>query len=193
MTGSGRPRPAGGLGLVNKNGEKRDFVAMSDFIKTAVRMVCVAGMLATAGHALADTKKEKDKDKDALRPSPRWSAPTATGASIRAERQDAHLLCARLAKTRDPDDLKRDAGYAFISERPGERVRNEVSFVMGFDLAALPMRPRTRRTKRNPTRRTRRPRPKSRSALARWSATRISNCCRKARTSGSRTLRRKVS
>ena len=37
---------------------------------------------------------------------------------------------------RDPDDLKRDPGYAFISERPGEGVRNEVSLIMGFDVGA---------------------------------------------------------
>jgi hypothetical protein len=38
-------------------------------------------------------------------------------------------------KERLPADLKRDAAYAFISSRPGEGVRNEVSFIMGFDVA----------------------------------------------------------
>ncbi len=37
---------------------------------------------------------------------------------------------------RDPDDLKRDPGYAFITERPSEGARNEVSFIMGFDVGA---------------------------------------------------------
>ena len=47
-------------------------------------------------------------------------------------------VCYTLAqpKSRDPDDLKRDPGYAFISERPGEGVRNEVSLIMGFDVGA---------------------------------------------------------
>ena len=37
-------------------------------------------------------------------------------------------------KDRQPASLKRDAGYVFISNRPGESVRNEVSFIMGFDV-----------------------------------------------------------
>ena len=46
-------------------------------------------------------------------------------------------ICYVLAqpKSREPDGLKRDPGYAFISDRPGEGVRNEVSFIMGFDVA----------------------------------------------------------
>jgi len=47
-------------------------------------------------------------------------------------------ICYVLAQpnTRAPDGVKRDAGYAFISDRPAEGVRNEVSFIMGFDVAA---------------------------------------------------------
>ena len=47
-------------------------------------------------------------------------------------------ICYTLAqpKSREPDSLKRDAGYAFISDRPAEGVRNEVSFIMGFDIAS---------------------------------------------------------
>ena len=47
-------------------------------------------------------------------------------------------ICYTLAqpKTREPDSLKRDPGYAFISDRPAEGVRNEVSFIMGFDVAS---------------------------------------------------------
>ena len=46
-------------------------------------------------------------------------------------------ICYVLAqpKTRAPTGLKRDAGYAFISDRPAEGVRNEVSFIMGFEVA----------------------------------------------------------
>lgn len=45
-------------------------------------------------------------------------------------------ICYALAqpKTREPASLKRDPGYAFISDRPEEGVRNEVSFIMGFDI-----------------------------------------------------------
>jgi hypothetical protein len=46
-------------------------------------------------------------------------------------------ICYTLAqpKSREPGSLKRDPGYAFISDRPAEGVRNEVSFMMGFDVA----------------------------------------------------------
>ena len=46
-------------------------------------------------------------------------------------------VCYTLAQPKDraPADLKRDAAYAFISDRPGEGVRNEISFIMGFDVA----------------------------------------------------------
>ncbi|TDT87666.1 MULTISPECIES: invasion associated locus B family protein [Azorhizobium] len=37
-------------------------------------------------------------------------------------------------KDRQPGGLKRDPAYFFISTRPGENVKNEVSFTMGFPL-----------------------------------------------------------
>ena len=48
-------------------------------------------------------------------------------------------ICYTLAqpKSREPSSLKRDPGYAFISDRPAEGVRNEVSFIMGFDVSGL--------------------------------------------------------
>ena len=44
--------------------------------------------------------------------------------------------CYALAEPKDrlPAKLKRDPGYVFISSRPGEGVRDEVSVVMGFDV-----------------------------------------------------------
>ncbi len=49
-------------------------------------------------------------------------------------------ICYVLAqpKTREPESAKRDSGYAFISDRPAEGVRNEVSFIMGFEVAGGP-------------------------------------------------------
>src|ERR1700727_3356853 len=47
-------------------------------------------------------------------------------------------ICYTLAqpKSRAPASLTRDPGYAFISDRPSEGGRNEVAFIMGFDVAA---------------------------------------------------------
>jgi hypothetical protein len=46
--------------------------------------------------------------------------------------------CYALAQPKDrlPKELKRDPAYLFISSRPSEKVRNEVSIIMGFDVKA---------------------------------------------------------
>jgi len=59
-----------------------------------------------------------------------WGAYTAvTGKS---------KTCYALAepKERAPAGLKRDKAYIFVSTRPGEGVKNEVSIIMGFDVKA---------------------------------------------------------
>jgi hypothetical protein len=100
--------------------------------KTIARLFAAAGALAIASHALADTKKDKEKDapaKPALVASyGDWSVYQSASGKAR--------ICYALAtpKERAPADAKRDPAYAFISERPAERVRNEVVFVMGFDV-----------------------------------------------------------
>ncbi len=57
-----------------------------------------------------------------------WGAYEAQGAKSK--------ICYALAqpKERTPPSLKRDQGYIFISTRPGENVRNEVSVIMGVPL-----------------------------------------------------------
>ena len=37
-------------------------------------------------------------------------------------------------KDRQPNNLKRDPGYFFVSTRPGENVKNEVSVIAGFPI-----------------------------------------------------------
>jgi invasion protein IalB len=50
--------------------------------------------------------------------------------------QGKEKTCYALAspKERAPSTLKRDQAYVFISSRPSEKVRNEVSIIMGFPL-----------------------------------------------------------
>jgi len=57
-----------------------------------------------------------------------WGTYEAQGAKSK--------ICYALAqpKERTPSSLKRDQGYIFISSRPGENVRNEVSVIMGLPL-----------------------------------------------------------
>ena len=108
-------------------------------------------------------------------------------------------ICYTLAqpKTREPASLKRDPGYAFISDRPAEGVRNEVSFIMGFDVAAgadnaeaksdaKPGEKPAPKPTQEPRPSRKRPPPRRRSPR---STKRHSRCCPRAETSGSRTRR----
>jgi hypothetical protein len=94
-------------------------------------------ILVSGSHAETAKKPEKGKDKEADKPAlvasyGDWSVFQSVSGKSR--------ICYTLAqpKARDPADLKRDPAYAFISERPAERVRNEVSFIMGFEVGDSP-------------------------------------------------------
>lgn len=57
-----------------------------------------------------------------------WSVYTGQSGSSK--------VCYALSQPKDrkPEGLKRDPAYFFVSTRPGEKVKNEVSITMGFDL-----------------------------------------------------------
>jgi len=99
----------------------------------------VAGLLSLAALALSSsafalTKKPPEK------PAPDKPLLVATFGDwgVYQTKSGRGRICYTLAqpKERLPADLKRDAAYAFISDRPGEGVRNEISFIMGFDVAS---------------------------------------------------------
>jgi len=99
-------------------------------------------------------KKPKPDPKGAKKPSPDKAAGKPAGPDTGAGKPSllgsfgdwgAYAAGAGKAKTcyslakpkeRQPASLKRDPGYVFISNRPGESVANEVSFVMGFEVKA---------------------------------------------------------
>ena len=115
--------------------------------RSLVAASAVLGLLA-ASPALAATHKKpakaaraetaqdaKPEAKAALSSKPQlvgtygdWNAYEAQGAKSK--------ICYALAqpKERSPSALKRDQGYIFISTRPGEHVKNEVSVIMGLAL-----------------------------------------------------------
>jgi invasion protein IalB len=105
----------------------------------AARLIALAlgASLAFPGAALAETKPAADKKTDAPAAKPELVGSYGDWSVFHSQ-SDKNKVCYTLAqpKSRDPDDLKRDPGYAFISERPGEGVRNEVSLIMGFDVGA---------------------------------------------------------
>jgi invasion protein IalB len=80
--------------------------------------------------AAAKTEKKDDASKPAL-------VATFGDWNVFVGEAGKGKICYTLAqpKSREPASLTRDPGYAFISDRPAEGVRNEVSFIMGFDVA----------------------------------------------------------
>src|SRR5277367_4504855 len=118
---------------------------MTRLVLSSLRAIGLAGVAAWATSALAPpvtaatkpakaaakTEKKDDASKPALVASfGDWNVFVGQAGKGR--------ICYTLAqpKSREPSSLTRDPGYAFISDRPAEGVRNEVSFIMGLDIAA---------------------------------------------------------
>lgn len=105
-------------------------------MKLAASLLACAVLIAGVADASA-AKKDKDKDrgKDVS------AKPALIGSygdwKVYHSASGKTKICYLLSqpKKREPEDADRDKAYAFISERPAEHVRNEVSFVMGFDVA----------------------------------------------------------
>lgn len=109
-------------------------------MKWAASWLACAVLFAGAVDASAAAKKEKPKEKEA--PAKETSSKPALIGSygdwkVYHSASGKAKICYLLAepKKRDPQDSKREKAYAFISDRPSEHVRNEVSFVMGFEVA----------------------------------------------------------
>ena len=103
-----------------------------------VRLLSACGLaIAVVAGAHAETAKKPEKEAAANKPA--LVASYGDWSVFQSQAGKSHI-CYTLAqpKERAPADLKRDPAYAFISERPAERVRNEVSFIMGFEVGAAP-------------------------------------------------------
>ncbi|MGA2042586.1 MAG: hypothetical protein ABSG83_04360 [Roseiarcus sp.] len=89
--------------------------------------------------AAADKAKPADKKAEGAAAKPVLVASFGDWGVYQTQAQKGRV-CYTLAQPKDraPADLKRDAAYAFISDRPGEGVRHEVSFIMGFEVANAP-------------------------------------------------------
>jgi hypothetical protein len=145
------------------------------------RLLASCGLVvAVASGVQAETVKKPEKD---AANKPALVASYGDWSVFQSQAGKSHI-CYTLAqpKERAPADLKRDPAYAFISERPGERVRNEVSFIMGFEVGAARRLP-IRKTRKRPTRRTGNRRA-TRSLRPRSSAMRSSSSFPRATTSG---------
>jgi invasion protein IalB len=138
--GEGRP------GVARKGyGPVQRIVVMTSLVLSSLRAigfaaaaVCLASALAPP--AAAATKPGKAAPKPGTKDEASKPALVATFGdwNVFVGEVGKGRICYTLAqpKSREPTNLKRDPGYAFISDRPAEGVRNEVSFIMGFDVAA---------------------------------------------------------
>ena len=124
---------------------------MIRFAKPIVFALCAALGLAAASPVLAQQSAAADAKKKAAKTAKPDAADKTKGADkskpllvasfgdwgVYQTQAPKGRVCYTLAQPKDraPADLKRDAAYAFISDRPGEGVRNEISFIMGFDVA----------------------------------------------------------
>src|ERR1700678_3256529 len=101
------------------------------------RLLASCGLVdAVASGVQAETVKKPEKDA-ANKPA---MVASYGDWSVFQSQSGKSRICYTLAqpKERAPADLKRDPAYVFISERPAERVRNEISFIMGFGVGAPP-------------------------------------------------------
>lgn len=93
------------------------------------------GKPASAKEAASKAAPEKDAAKSAPTGKPTLVASMGDWG-VYATPAGRERTCYALAqpKARAPAALKRDPAYLFISTRPAENVRNEVSIIMGFDV-----------------------------------------------------------
>ena len=96
---------------------------------TAAAIVALVSALVPAGAATKSTEKKEAAKPNLVGSFGDWNV--FVGQAGKGK------ICYVLAepKTREPAGVKREQGYAFISDRPAEGVRNEVSFIMGFEVA----------------------------------------------------------
>jgi invasion protein IalB len=94
----------------------------------------LAALALASAFGCAEAASKKTEKSDAAKPN---LIATFGDWNVFVSQSSKGRICYVLAqpKTREPDSLKRDPGYAFISDRPTEGVRNEVSFIMGFDIS----------------------------------------------------------
>lgn len=89
-------------------------------------------------HAAKQTKSKASKSRKAEHKSaaPKSALVGSFGDWNVFETAGKNKTCYTLArpKTRAPSNLKRDDAYVFISNRPAEHVRHEVSVIMGFGM-----------------------------------------------------------
>jgi len=105
-------------------------------MKLAVSLACAVLIAGAVGASAAKKEKPKEKEKEVA------SSKAALIGSYGewkvyhvASGKSRYCYISAQPTSRKPDSAKGEKAYAFISERPSERVHDEISFIMGFELA----------------------------------------------------------
>lgn len=127
----------------NAKARRKGLFLMTRLVFSSLRAVGFAAVAVCAASALlpaAAATKAKPAPKSGAKEEPAKPSLVATFGdwNVFVGAVGKGRICYTLAqpKSREPASLTRDPGYAFISDRPSEGVRNEVSFIMGFDVAS---------------------------------------------------------
>jgi len=100
--------------------------------------IMAAGLIVLSPEAFAQVKKPEAAKAAPAKPAATESQPTQLGTfgswNVYGSDTANGRICYALAvpKERLPANLTHDPGYLFVSTRPKENVRDEISFVLGF-------------------------------------------------------------
>ena len=110
-------------------------------LTTALLLLAACSLAAAPAQARRHSAPKKDADQDAapktdaVKKDPNKPQQVATfgdwGAYV-AKTGKSHTCYALASPKERRPEVKREAAYIFISDRPGEKVHNEVSIIMGF-------------------------------------------------------------
>jgi hypothetical protein len=81
-----------------------------------------------------NAKKAKGKEKEAKSGKALQLGTFGEWGAYATQGKDKTCYALAQPKTREPSKLKRDPAYIFISTRPAENVKSEISFIMGFPM-----------------------------------------------------------
>ena len=88
----------------------------------------------TATHGSSQKKKKAVQSEDKKAKPEQIATFGDWGAFLAGKGKSKTCYALAQPKNREPANLHRDPAYIFISSRPGENIRNEVSIIMGFPM-----------------------------------------------------------
>ncbi len=111
------------------------FFVLPVFLTFACGLGAVTPAVAATHKASANKANAKKSEAEEQKAKPVQVATYGDwGAFLAAAGKDKTCYALAQPKDREPAKLKRDPAYIFISSRPSENIRNEISIIMGFPM-----------------------------------------------------------